>query len=77
VSDKSKFLGPTKGNRDIPPCMDLGEMGGSGESHTSFSHNDKFLGSTKGNRDLPTNRSSGVGSKRHVAGGSNAGKSGY
>lgn len=79
MSDKSKFLGPTKGNRDFNTCRNLDDkLGGSGESHAAFGHNDKFLGSTKGNRDLPPERSSGVGKgKRSVAGGSNAGKSSY
>lgn len=57
---KSKFLGDTKGNRDVPTnrttsgvdscCSDTGggRLGG------------KFSGGTKGNRDLPVNRSTGV-----------------
>lgn len=57
---KGKFLGDTKGNRDLHCNRSSGELGGSGEAHKAFSHNNKFLGSTKGNRDLPTNRSEGV-----------------
>lgn len=74
MGDKSKFLGETKGNRDFNTCRNLDDkLGGKGESHAAFGHNDKFLGSTKGNRDLPIDRSSGVKQgKRSVAGGSNA-----
>jgi hypothetical protein len=67
-----KFLGPTKGNRDLP-CSYSGPQGGSGESHSSVGSKDNFLGDTKGNRDLKTNRSSGVpggqGGGPHKAGG--------
>lgn len=54
-----KFLGDTKGNRDLPPCRDLGESGGSGESHKG-APSSKFIGTTKGNRDLPIDRTKGV-----------------
>lgn len=53
-----KFLGDTKGNRDLNHNRSTGG-GGSGESH-SGSVSGKFLGNTKGNRDLPINRTSGV-----------------
>lgn len=56
----SKFLGETKGNRDLH-CNRSSGGGGSGESHSS-GVSGKFLGHTKGNRDLPINRSSGVSS---------------
>ena len=55
----SKFLGETKGNRDLKPNRS-GETGGSGEGH-SGGPSSKFIGSTKGNRDLPPDRTSGVG----------------
>lgn len=55
----SKFLGETKGNRDLKPNRS-GELGGSGEGHSS-GPSSKFIGETKGNRDLPINRSHGVG----------------
>lgn len=72
MSDKSKFLGDTKGNRTNPTNVSKSALG-SGESHAAFGHNDKFLGQTKGNRDLPIDRSSGVKSgPRRLAGGSNA-----
>jgi hypothetical protein len=61
MSDKSKFLGDTKGTRDLH-CNRSTGGGGAGESH-SGSPSGKFLGETKGNRDLPINRSSGVGGK--------------
>jgi hypothetical protein len=54
-----KFLGETKGNKNLPPCRDAGSQGGSGDGH-SGGPSAKFIGETKGNRDLPTNRSSGV-----------------
>lgn len=57
--DKSKFLGETKGNRDLKPNLTEGGGGGSGEPH-SGSPSGTFLGPTKGNRDLPPNRTSGV-----------------
>lgn len=68
---KGKFLGDTKGNRDLPPNCSGGQ-GGSGESH-SFSGS-KYAGKpTKGNTDLPTNRTAGVtsgqGGGPHKAGG--------
>lgn len=70
---KGKFLGETKGNRDINVCRDLGDsLGGSGESH-SGRPSGKYLGTTKGNRDLPINRTEGVsgghGGGKHKAGG--------
>jgi hypothetical protein len=55
-----KFLGDTKGNRDLHCNLSDGTGGGSGESH-SGSPSGKFLGETKGNKDLPINRSSGTG----------------
>ncbi len=55
---KGKFLGDTKGNRDLNTNRSVGG-GGSGEGH-SGSPSGKFLGSTKGNRDLPPNRTAGV-----------------
>ncbi len=69
---KGKFLGDTKGNRDLGCNQSDGSMGGSGESHPFSSS--KYAGSpTKGNRDLPTNRSDGVsmghGGGPHKAGG--------
>lgn len=59
MGDKSKFLGDTKGNRDLRPCLSEGNGGGMGESH-SGAPSGKFLGSTKGNTDLKPDRSSGV-----------------
>lgn len=53
-----KFLGDTKGNRDLH-CNRSEGGGGSGESHAGGPSSGKFIGDTKGNRDLPTNRSSG------------------
>lgn len=53
-----KFLGETKGNRDLSTNRSAGG-GGSGESHSS-SIGGKFLGNTKGNTNLPINRSTGV-----------------
>ncbi len=55
----NKFLGETKGNRDLPINQTTGSGGGAGESHGG-SPSGQFLGETKGNRDLPINRSSGV-----------------
>lgn len=55
---KGKFLGDTKGNRDLNTNRSTGG-GGSGESH-SGSPSGKWLGPTKGNRDLPPNRTAGV-----------------
>lgn len=54
---KSKFLGETKGNRDLNTNRSTGG-GGSGESHAKGAGGGKFIGETKGNRDLPINRSS-------------------
>lgn len=56
---QGKFLGDTKGNRDLH-CNRTEGGGGSGESHAGGPESGKFLGPTKGNRDLPTNRSNGV-----------------
>lgn len=54
---KDKFLGETKGNRDLNPNRSTGG-GGSGESHTF--NTSKYAGApTKGNKDLPPDRSSG------------------
>lgn len=55
-----KFLGDTKGNRDLKPNLSEGGHGGSGESHGG-TPSSKFIGNTKGNTDLPINRTSGVG----------------
>ena len=69
---KGKFLGDTKGNRDLKTNRSDGGNGGSGESHPF--NTGKYTGAgTKGNRDLPTNRTSGVtsghGGGPHKAGG--------
>ncbi len=53
---QSKFLGDTKGNRDLPINRTTG--GGGGHSPAGAG-NGKFLGPTKGNRDLPVNRTTG------------------
>lgn len=69
----SKFLGPTKGNRDLAPCLSEGKGGGSGESHAG-APSGKFLGPTKGNTDLKIDRTSGVDSHeggKYKAGGPN------
>ena len=55
---EGKFLGHTKGNRDLH-CNRTEGGGGSGESH-SGGPSSKFIGETKGNRDLKVNRSEGV-----------------
>jgi len=56
-----KFLGDTKGNRDVATNRTSGSNGGSGESHKGGAGlGGKFAGGTKGNTDLPTNRTSGV-----------------
>lgn len=56
---KGKFLGPTKGNRDLSTNRSAGG-GGSGESHKGGAGlGGKFSGGTKGNRDLPINRTAG------------------
>jgi hypothetical protein len=60
---KGKFLGDTKGNRNINHNLSSGGHGGSGEGHAK-GPSGKFIGPTKGNRDLPIDRSSGVGKKR-------------
>lgn len=59
MSISGKFLGDTKGNRDLHCNLSTGSGGGAGESH-SGAPSGKFLGSTKGNTDLPPNRTSGV-----------------
>jgi hypothetical protein len=58
--DKSKFLGETKGNRDLHCNVSGMEKGGSGESHEG-SPSGKFLGPTNGNTNLPPDRTSGTG----------------
>lgn len=55
----SKFLGETKGNRDLSPDLTSMSGGGAGESHGG-SPSGKFLGATKGNTDLPIDRTKGV-----------------
>lgn len=68
-----KFLGDTKGNRDLHCNLSTGSGGGSGESH-SGSPSGKFLGPTKGNTDLPIDRTSGTGGGaggKYKAGGAN------
>lgn len=55
-----KFLGDTKGNRDLHCNLSTPSGGGSGESH-SGGPSGKFLGETKGNKDLPINLSGGMG----------------
>lgn len=55
-----KFLGGTKGNRDLHCNLSTGSGGGSGEPHSGFSSG-KFLGPTKGNTDLPIDRTTGTG----------------
>lgn len=76
--NNAKFLGDTKGNKDLYTDRSYADMqGGSGESHKPKTA-DKFCGPTKGNSDLPTNRtenvSSGMGGGMHKAGGKNAGR---
>jgi len=70
---KGKFLGDTKGNRDLNTNQSSGPLGGSGESHAPCGGVQGFLGETKGNRDLKTDRTSGVstghGGGPHKAGG--------
>lgn len=68
-----KFLGDTKGNANLRPCLSEGSMGGAGESH-SGSPSGKFLGTTKGNTDLPIDRTKGTGGGaggKYKAGGAN------
>jgi hypothetical protein len=53
---KSKFLGETKGNRDLKTNRSAGG-GGSGESHKGGAGlGGKFAGVTKGNSYLPPDR---------------------
>lgn len=55
----SKFLGDTKGNRDLKPNRTVCG-GGSGESHAPGGNlGGKFAGGTKGNRDLKPDRTAG------------------
>ena len=56
---QGKFLGDTKGNRNLKTDLTHGGHGGSGEGHGG-SVSGKFLGTTKGNRDLPIDRTAGV-----------------
>lgn len=76
---KSKFLGDTKGNRDLGTNRSHGSNGGSGEGHKAKPAA-KFCGPTKGNKDLPIDRSSGLdgghGGGPHKAGGANANRKG-
>lgn len=68
-----KFLGDTKGNANLRPCLSDGSGGGSGESH-SGSPSSKFIGTTKGNTDLPIDRTKGTGGGaggKYKAGGPN------
>lgn len=58
---KGKFLGETKGNRDLPTNRTSNGVD-SGKGSSSCCEG-KFLGSTKGNRDLPIDRTSGAGGK--------------
>lgn len=56
---KGKYLGDTKGNRDLKTNRSVGG-GGSGESHKGGAKlGGKFAGGTKGNRDLPIDRTAG------------------
>jgi hypothetical protein len=68
----SKFIGDTKGNRDMNHNLTQMNHGGSGEGHAGRPSS-KFIGDTKGNRDLPIDRTSGVsmghGGGKHKAGG--------
>lgn len=57
---QGKFLGDTKGNRDLNANRSAGG-GGSGEPHSQGAGGGKFVGETKGNRDLPINRTAGGG----------------
>ncbi len=76
---KGKFLGDTKGNRDLGTNRSHGSNGGGGEGHKAKPQT-KFCGPTKGNKDLPTDRSAGVstghGGGKHKAGGANANRKG-
>lgn len=68
-----KFLGDTKGNANLRPCLSEGSCGGSGESHGG-SPSSKFIGTTKGNTDLPIDRTKGTGGGKggaYKAGGAN------
>jgi len=68
---KDKFLGETKGNRDLPTNRTVGGH----EVPLMHDHitRGKFLGATKGNTHLPPNRSNGQGGKggKFKAGGAN------
>lgn len=39
------------------------KLGGAGEKHKPYTHQNQFLGDTKGNRDLPPNRYEASGGK--------------
>ena len=52
---QGKFLGDTKGNRDLP----INRTTGGGGSHSPAGPSGKFIGPTKGNSNLPINRTSG------------------
>jgi hypothetical protein len=68
-----KFIGDTKGNANLKPCLSDGGMGGAGESH-SGAPSSKFIGPTKGNTDLKIDRTSGV--KADMGGAYKAGRNG-
>lgn len=73
MSDRSKFLGDTKGNANLPPDRTNGSGGGSGDSHSGVPSG-KFLGSTCGNTNLKPDRTSGTGGGKggaYKAGGAN------
>ncbi len=59
----SKFLGDTKGNRDVPTNRTTSGVDSCGSDTGGSPLGGKFSGGTKGNRDLPVNRSTGVGGK--------------
>lgn len=68
---KDKFLGDTKGNRDLPTNRTVGgHEVALGHPHITRG---EFLGATKGNRDLPPLRSAGQGGAggKYKAGGAN------
>ena len=70
-ASKEKFLGDTKGNRDLPNNRTAnGHDVPVGHPHITRG---KFLGATKGNTDLPPNRSGGQGGAggKYKAGGAN------
>lgn len=57
----SKFLGETKGNRNLKTNRSAGG-GGGGESH-SKGVGGKFVGKTKGNKVMPSYRNGGMAKK--------------